>query len=122
MADEFTINISMTYASTVGVGLNHQFSPDSISITQTNPGFHEKTQIIGGATTIEVLEQAGRAGILFIQNLDAENSVTWGSTLREFYLPAGKIAGPVIISSSTQILNISPTSGTPRIHTRLGEF
>lgn len=121
MASEFTINFSVSYASTSGGGLTDSIAPAAIVKDQTAVGFHSVTQsVTTGTTTLEVLENAATAGRLFLKNLDADNSVNWGSTLREFSLVAGDIAW-VNISSSTAVINIEASTGTVKVFAKVFE-
>ena len=118
---EFNINFSLTYASTSGSGLTDRIAPGAISKSQTSVGFAVNTQsVTTGTTTLDVVDDAAQSGYLFMQNLDSDNSVNYGSSFKEFTLTAGDIAW-LKISSSTAVINIEASTGTVKVFAKVYE-
>lgn len=118
----FTINFSAKYNSTSGSGIKDSIDPGTKTYSQTGTGYHAKTQsVTTSATSLEVIEDAALAGRLYMQNLDSDNSILWGSSLQEFVLPASDFAW-VQISSSTAILQVEASTGTINLFAKLYEF
>lgn len=121
MAEEFSISLSVTYASTVGSGLRDSINPDAITVNQTNPGFAVNTQSVGtGTTTLDVINDVTNPGLLYLQNMDSENSITYGSSLLEFRVSAGKFAW-LEVSSSSAVVYCATSTGTVRLFAKCYE-
>lgn len=122
MANEFTINFNLSYASTSGSGLNDNMTPDALQVSQTNPGFAVLTQSVGtGTTTLDVINNVGTPGLLWLQNLDDENSVSYGSSLLELKLSAGRFA-ILEVASSGAVIQIAASTGTVRVFSKCYEL
>lgn len=121
MPNEFTINFNVSYASTSGSGLSDNITPEAIVKSQTSVGFHVNTQSVStSSTTLDVINDADAAGYLYLQNLDSDNSVMWGSTLREFTLAAGDIAW-VKLDSTAAVVSVEASTGTVKVFAKVYE-
>ena len=121
MANEIEATFRLNYASTVGVGLKDLIQPDTVQYTQSTPGVFSITQSVGtGTTTLNIADDAGTPGVLFIQNLDSENSISFGSSLLEFKVSAGKFAF-MEVSSSAAVIQVAASTGTVRVFQKLFE-
>lgn len=114
MANEFSIAFNLTYASTVGSGLTDSITPDALQVSQTNPGFAVNTQSVSATTTLDVINDVTTPGLLYLKNMDSENSVAYGSSLLEFRLSAGRFAF-LEVATSAAVIYVAASTGTVRV-------